>query len=221
MTAHAILDIPTGPRHRFLLGIDGAAHISLAAVMLLYGVLDATRKPTMGDKEGGRMGAVAVTPVHSIPLPSRSSAPNPVANPTESQVPTPPPKAKPIPKEKAPDPQAIPIKSKTAPKKPQPIGGRGSPTSSATQQRDLPNQVYTHKRPGAQLAHGSNAGRGGRRHRQRFAAGATIRRVCQTDHRSSGAALADHQSQPSHSNRAPGGGYFHDQSRRLRATKFH
>ena len=54
----------------------------------------------MGDTNGGRMGAVAVTPVHSIPLPSRSSTPNPVANPTESQVPTPPPKAKPIPKVK-------------------------------------------------------------------------------------------------------------------------
>jgi protein TonB len=140
MTAHAILD----QRDRVTGSFWGsvALHISLAAVMLLYGVLDAARKPTMGDKEGGRMGAVAVTPVHSIPLPSRSSAPNPVANPTESQVPTPPPKAKPIPKEKAPDPQAIPIKSKTAPKKPQPIEA-AAPNKFREQQRDLPNQVYT------------------------------------------------------------------------------
>jgi TonB family protein len=140
MTAHAIL----GQRDRITGFFWGsvALHVSLAAVMLLYGVLEATRKPTMGDKEGGRMGAVAVTPVHSIPLPSRSSVPNPVANPTESQVPTPPPKAKPIPKEKAPDPQAIPLKSKAAPKKPQPIEA-SAPNKFREQQRDLPNQVYT------------------------------------------------------------------------------
>src|SRR6185312_4568322 len=96
-------------------------HISVVAVMLGYGVLEANRKPTLGDKDGGRMGAVAVTPVHSIPLPSRSSIPNPVANETQSQAPTPPPKAKAIPKVKAPERAAIQLKSKTAPKKPQPI----------------------------------------------------------------------------------------------------
>src|SRR5580700_4152236 len=118
MTAHAILD----QRDRITGSFWGsvALHVSVAAVMLLYGVWDATRKPTMGDKEGGRMGAVAVTPVHSIPLPSRSSVPNPVANPTESQAPAPPPKPKPIERVKAPEPQAVPLKSKTAPKKPQP-----------------------------------------------------------------------------------------------------
>lgn len=117
-------------------------HISFAALVLGYGAFEATRKPIMGDAEGGRMGAVAVTPVHSIPLPSRSSVPNPVANPTESQVPTPPPKAKTIPKVKAPDPQAIPIKSKAAPKKPQPMETSARNTFRE-QQRDLPNQVYS------------------------------------------------------------------------------
>jgi protein TonB len=119
-------------------------HLSVAAVMLAYGVFEATRKPVMGDKDGGRMGAVAVTAVHSIPLPSRSSVPNPVANPTESQVPTPPPKAKPIPKVKAPEPKAIPIKSKVAPKKPQPID-TSVPNKFRELQPDLPNQVYSNR----------------------------------------------------------------------------
>lgn len=118
-------------------------HISFGALMLGYGVFQSVRKPTMGDMDGGRMGAVAVTPVHSIPLPSHSSVPNPVANPTESQAPAPPPKAKPITKVKAPDPKAIPIKSKTAPKKPQPIEA-SAPNKFREQQRDLPNQVYSH-----------------------------------------------------------------------------
>jgi periplasmic protein TonB len=117
-------------------------HISFAALVLGYGAFEATRKPIMGDTEGGRMGAVAVTPVHSIPLPSRSSVPNPVANPTESQAPAPPPKAKPITKVKAPDPTAIPIKSKAAPKKPEPIEA-SAPNKFRAQQHDLPNQVYS------------------------------------------------------------------------------
>jgi protein TonB len=119
-----------------------ALHISFAALVLGYGAFESTRKPIMGDAEGGRMGAVAVTPVHSIPLPSRSSVPNPVANPTESQAPTPPPKAKPMTKVKAPDPTAIPIKSKSAPKKPQPIEA-AAPNKFREQQHDLPNQVYS------------------------------------------------------------------------------
>jgi protein TonB len=87
------------------------------------------------------MGAVAVTPVHSIPLPSRNSAPNPVANPTESQVPTPP-KTKSIPKVKVPEPAAIQLKSKAAPKKPQPIDTY-VPNKFRDLQPDLPNQVYS------------------------------------------------------------------------------
>jgi protein TonB len=117
-------------------------HVSFAALVLGYGAFRSAHKPLMGDVDGGRMGAVAVTAVHSIPLPSRSSVPNPVANPTESQVPTPPPKAKPIPKVKAPDLTAIPLKSKAAPKKPQPIETAARNTFRE-QQRDLPNQVYS------------------------------------------------------------------------------
>src|ERR1700733_14435045 len=120
MTAHAqLLDHQARIAGSFWGSV--ALHVSVAAAMLGYGVIEATRKPMMGDADGGRMGAGAVNAVHSIPLPSRSAPPNPVANPTESQAPTPPPKAKPVTKVKAPEPDAIPIKSKLAPKKPQPV----------------------------------------------------------------------------------------------------
>ena len=141
MTAHIeILD----QRERIAGSFWGsvALHVSVAVATLAYGVMEAGRQPTMGDKDGGRMGAVAVNAVHSIPLPSRSAPPNPVANPTESQAPTPPPKAKPVTKVKAPEPDAIPIKSKLAPKKPQPIEA-AAPNKFREQQHDLPNQVYS------------------------------------------------------------------------------
>ena len=141
MTAHAeILD----REDRVIGSFWGSVmlHISFMALVLGYSAFQATRKPIMGDVNGGRMGAVAITAVHSIPLPSRSSVPNPVANPTESQAPTPPPKAKPMTKVKAPDPTAIPIKSKAAPKKPQPIEA-AAPNKFREQQHDLPNQVYS------------------------------------------------------------------------------
>jgi protein TonB len=65
------------------------------------------------------MGGVMVNPVASIPLPNRGGPENPVANDTESHVPTPPApkvKAKPAPKEKAPPPDAKLLKSEKAPK---------------------------------------------------------------------------------------------------------
>src|SRR5450432_3282153 len=54
--------------------------------------------------------SVSVNAIKSIPLPSRSGRPNPVANDTESQVPQAP---KPEPKKqvKAPEENAIPLKS--------------------------------------------------------------------------------------------------------------
>src|SRR5690242_18020770 len=68
----------------------------------------------LGDPNGGRFGSVAVNAVHSIPLPNRGVTPNPVANDTQSQVPQAPSKVKPQPKAKAPDPDAVPLKSRNA-----------------------------------------------------------------------------------------------------------
>jgi protein TonB len=71
----------------------------------------------MGNITGGGIGGVMVNPVASIPLPNRGGPQNPVANDTQSQVPTPPApkeKAKPVPKVKAPPADAIPLKSERA-----------------------------------------------------------------------------------------------------------
>jgi len=74
---------------------------------------------SLGSKEGGRMGAVQVTPVDGIHLPNRGGPVNPVASDTHSQLPpTPPAKSPPKPTVKPPAAKAIEIPSKTTPKKP-------------------------------------------------------------------------------------------------------
>jgi protein TonB len=71
---------------------------------------------TWGSPNAGG-GAVAINSVKTIPLPARAGRVNPVANPTESQVPIP--KEDKVTKERTPaeDPNAIPLKSREKPKK--------------------------------------------------------------------------------------------------------
>lgn len=117
-------------------------HASVAVSIVLYAATEASRKPIMGDLNGGGMGAVAVTAVHTIPLPSRNAEPNPLANNTESYVPLPPPKAKPQPQPKAkpPNPKAIALPDKMPPVK---IARPDRPTVSKLAPPDKPNQVYS------------------------------------------------------------------------------
>jgi protein TonB len=122
-------------------------HVGVAATLLAYAAAEANRRPIMGDANGGGMGSVAVTAVHTIPLPSRHAPENPVANPTESYVPTPPPKTKAQPKVKAPEPKAIQIPDKTAPRK-QARQPEAAPNKFREKQVDQPNQVYSHVGPG-------------------------------------------------------------------------
>ena len=75
----------------------------------------------LGDAHGGGFGSVQVNPVSTSRCPAVPGLSNPVASETESKVLTPPPtKAKPAPEVKAPDPDAIAIKSRFANKKPTP-----------------------------------------------------------------------------------------------------
>jgi protein TonB len=97
----------------------------------------------LGDVNGGGIGSVAVNVVTKIPLPSRSGPENPVANDTQSRVPEPPPKQKAKPEVKPEEPDAIPIKSRNAPKRPQ--RAQSPPNKYRAQQEDLPNQVYSTK----------------------------------------------------------------------------
>src|ERR1035441_2305490 len=77
-------------------------HGLLVGAAISVGWVQSRNTISMGDPNGGRMGAVAVTPVSSIALPSRSGVKNPVATDTESAVPVPVLKAKPSPKVTAP-----------------------------------------------------------------------------------------------------------------------
>jgi protein TonB len=87
--------------------------------------------------------AVAINSVKTIPLPSRTGIKNPVANDTESQVPQAP---KPEPKKqvKAPDEDAIPLKSRLAKKQPRPEAPQ-----RYRPQPPAPNQVFSREAPAA------------------------------------------------------------------------
>jgi protein TonB len=140
MTPHAdILDQPE-PLGKPLAG-SVALHISVAAAVLISTWIGRRFPVEWGDINGGGMGSVAVNVVPRVPLPGRSGPMNPVASDTESVVPTPPPKAKPRPKVEAPEPNAIPIKSRNAERKPS--RAAAAPNKFREQQQDLPNQLYS------------------------------------------------------------------------------
>ena len=134
-----ILDEPE-PLGKWLLA-SVIFHVSMAVSLVLAAWTSAHKVMQFGELNGGGIGSVAVTPVSQIPLPSRSGPVNPVANNTESRVPEPPPKEKPKPEVKEPPPDAIPIKSRTAPK--QPSKAQSAPNKYRAKQQDLPNQLYT------------------------------------------------------------------------------
>ena len=140
MTPHTdILDQPE-PLGKPLAG-SVALHISVAAALLVSTWIGRRLPVQWGDINGGGMGSVAVNVVPRIPLPGRSGPINPVANDTESVVPTPPPKAKPRPKVEATEPNAIALKSRNAERKPS--RPASAPNKFREQQQDLPNQVYS------------------------------------------------------------------------------
>lgn len=94
----------------------------------------------LGDVNGGGIGSVAVNVVKQIPLPSRSGPVNPVANDTPSRVPEPLPKEKSKPEVKQPDPDAIPIKSRNAPKASR---AEAPPNKFRQHQVDPENQLHS------------------------------------------------------------------------------
>jgi protein TonB len=116
-------------------------HAAVFGTLLLWGVVLSGPHETWGDANSGGPGSISINVVNKIPLPSRSGIVNPLANPTESAVPTPPPAAKP--KKLAPpeEPDAIPLKSRTHPK-PSDIARSAANTWRAKQQ-DRPNQLYS------------------------------------------------------------------------------
>jgi len=120
-------------------------HAAIFGSLILYGVAAGGPHARWGSKEGGGFGAVAVNTVAQIPLPGRTGPENPVANDTQSQVPTPPPKAKPAAKatvkaKAPPDAGAIALKTRNKTRK---TVEEAAPVNRfREQQKDLPNQVY-------------------------------------------------------------------------------
>src|SRR5690242_14359861 len=115
-------------------------HIAVTGALLAHNFIHG--KPFLiGDPHGGGFGAVAVNTVATIPLTARSGPVNPVANDTESHVPTPLPKTKALPKVKAPEPDAIAI-GKLAKRKPAPMAA-APPNKFREQQKFAENQLYS------------------------------------------------------------------------------
>ena len=114
-------------------------HVLLILTLLFYGVLFSRKVAQWGSPNGGGAGAVAVNPVARIPLPARQAAENPVANQTESQVPTPPPKLRSKAHVIEEEPDAIPIQGRNAQKR----SSESAPNKFRAQQQDRPNQLYS------------------------------------------------------------------------------
>jgi len=118
-----------------------AFHIGLAGLVFGWSFLNlAGRVEHWGDPKSLGGGAVGITPVNTIPLPAREGRVNPVANDTESQIPSPPkPQAKPVPK--PPEPDAVAIQSRNAKKK---AAREAQPPQKYSSLPDpKPNQVYS------------------------------------------------------------------------------
>jgi TonB family protein len=115
MAPHAdILDQPESLRNPFLGSLLFHAAV-LAACLLVTSVFDRSVMQ-LGSPNPGGGGTVAITPTATIPLPSRAGRRNPVANDTEYQVPAAPKENVPKQKVRAPEPDAIPLKSRNEPK---------------------------------------------------------------------------------------------------------
>ena len=113
-------------------------HASVAAAVVLLSYANINRQYWGSNTVGG--GSVAINVLHQIPMPANSGAINPVANDTHSEAPEPKPdKVKQI-KVKEPPPDAIPLKSRTAPKKPS--FKESSLNKYREKQIDRPNQAF-------------------------------------------------------------------------------
>jgi protein TonB len=138
MAAHAYtLDRPDNLARPFWGSVF--LHVAMAALVLGFTFVGNRTPVQWGDPHGGGMGSVAITPV-SIRLPSKDGPPNPLANDTQSHVPAPPQK-KVVEKVKAPEPNAISLKSPKATKRSPERTQAAAPNKLPERQKD--NQLTT------------------------------------------------------------------------------
>ena len=114
-------------------------HVLLVLTLVFYGTIFAHKLPRWGSPTGGGMGAVAVNPVARIPLPARQAAENPLANETESQVPTPPPEVRAKERAAEEESDAGEIQGRNARKR----TAESAPNKFRAAQQDRPNQLYS------------------------------------------------------------------------------
>ena len=119
-------------------------HVAIAGALVVSTLNYRRSHEIWGSSTTQAGNAVPVTAVKTIPLPQRAGIVNPVANDTESQVPQPP---KPQPKRqvKAPEPKAIPLKSRH-------VDTRSLEDMSPQRYRPQPprpNQVFSQQAPAA------------------------------------------------------------------------
>ena len=121
-------------------------HVGVVAFFVLLTAQFEKTRETWGSSKPSAGGAVAITPVSTIPLPPRRGPKNPVANDTDSVVPQAPRQEKAKEKAPPPDPDAIALKTRKK-YKPEPV--------IASTQRYRPpdpyrtNQVYSSQAPAA------------------------------------------------------------------------
>ncbi len=163
-----------------------------SAAVIGVGWVQSRNTISLGDPNGGRLGAVAVTPLSSIALPSHAGPKNPVATIPQSAVPTPVSKAKPAPKVKAPDPKAIPIPSRNA-KLTRPSPGRRAARQVARAAEGPAQPGVQHRGHAGEYARLRTGRRRRRRRRQQFPFRQPIRRVCRPVAHPRRAVLEDHR----------------------------
>jgi protein TonB len=137
MTPHVdILEQPESLRRPLFSSL--LLHAALTAALVLSSVVGGGTPEAWGDLNSGGPGSVAINVVNKIPLPSRGGTENPLANDTQSRVPAPPPKPKPQERAQPPEPDAIPLKSRSVPKR------AAEPASKARwrHEKDRENQLY-------------------------------------------------------------------------------
>jgi protein TonB len=115
-----------------------ALHVSVAAAAVLFSIARPTEHWGSNTPGGG---SVVLNVMRQVPLPANSGIINPVANDTHSEVPEPKPEKVQQTKVKEPPPDAIPIKSHAAPKKP--AWKSSSNNQYRAKQIDQPNQLYS------------------------------------------------------------------------------
>ncbi len=148
MTHRDILDRPDSIKSPFLKSIG--LHVSMAGIAVAVSYAGAGPVNLMGDPNSlGGGGAVAVTPVATIPIPSRGGMENLLANDTESEVPKAPKQVE----QKAAvadDREAIALKGKEA--KDLKNKPAAKPTYYSPPGANRPNQVYSNQGQAASSA---------------------------------------------------------------------